>query len=154
MRLWGCHSARHAEVDIAGDRDGLRHLARLIRGGTTAVTSLDRPPSSWTKDEGRPLDALRLTPVDGQRLSFRREKATLVVSGERSELARIVASAIDQLVELPYRTSSVPLDATPWDGLPHGVGSESLTLTPVASSDSRLRDTHDVRASKYPRRFW
>jgi hypothetical protein len=109
--IWGVYSDKHGEVDLGGDRDSLRELGEKITRGLAGDVHLGEPPADWLL-EGRPLQAIRLDPSDdpADLILLRRDGPTLVISGQRSELARIVGSGILDLSGAPYRVTanSVP----------------------------------------------
>jgi hypothetical protein len=117
VRLWAVYSDRHTEIDIFGDRDGLRALAAAAAQVEPLELALDDPPAEW-QEEGRPLTSIRVAPGDGRdaRICFEREGSALVMSGSSEELARIVGGAITSLAAGPASqnrvSSHVHLDPT------------------------------------------
>lgn len=108
MRLWAIYSDAHTEVDIFGDREGLRALA-------TAATQLDRidlpldTPPLDDDEHHHPLESIRIEPHVGEdpRICFRRAGATLLLSGSSGELARIVGGSIGRLAEGPETKNGI-----------------------------------------------
>ena len=98
MSLYATYSDLHTEVDISGDAEGLRALAVALTQPNPIEIALDEPPDEPppANSESHPMESISIEPNDGgdRRIRFRRERATLVISGSSQELSRIVASAI------------------------------------------------------------
>jgi hypothetical protein len=115
--LWGFYSDVHPEVDITGDREGLRLLAAGIAGGDQLDVPLDRPPAARI-GEDHPVNGIQVRPRQGSdgRICFVRSGDILVMAGSAGELAHIVGSAIRHLADGPSHhgpvASHVHLDPT------------------------------------------
>jgi hypothetical protein len=135
MKIWGIYSDAHPELDLGGERQGLRELAERIISAHVGDVVLDAPPADW-EDGTHALHTIRLAPSDdpADRIEFRREGTVLVVAGGSAELARIVGGSINNLADSPYRVTegSVPthlhLDPTS-DPERRTYSAESLSLT-------------------------
>jgi hypothetical protein len=108
MRLWAVYSDDHAEVDIGGDREGLRALASAVRLADPVELALDAPPAELAGDSHQ-LHCVRVRPVDSKdgRICFRRDGSVLVVSGKSEELSRIVGHAVADIAEGPPKRTGV-----------------------------------------------
>lgn len=108
MRLWAVYSDDHTEVDIGGDREGLRALASAVRLADPVELALDAPPAELLGGSHQ-LHCVRVRPVDSEdgRICFRREGSALVVSGKREELSRIVGHAVTNIAEGPPKRNGV-----------------------------------------------
>ena len=108
MKLWALYSDDHSEVDVGGDRDGLRALAQSLRQDDPLELVLDNPPETWTGN-WRALRFVRVQPVGSEdaRICFERDEAALIISGKPDELARIVAHAVAQVAEGPATKNGV-----------------------------------------------
>jgi len=102
VRLWAVYSDRHTEVDINGDRDGLRALAAAAAQVDPLELALDDPPVEW-QESSHPLKSIRVAPGESgdARVCFGRDGSALVMSGSSEELARIVGGSITFLAEGP-----------------------------------------------------
>jgi hypothetical protein len=144
MALWAVFSDRHTEVDIAGDRAGLRALASAASGGVPCTLGLDQPHPNWlVAVSAHPLVAIRVEPcgLPGARIVFRREAEVLVISGRPDGLAGI-GGAIAELASGPLRINTVGahvhLDPTS-DPERQFYGEDSISL--VVGIDEGLDDT-------------
>lgn len=108
MKLWAAFSDQHSEVDVGGDREGLRALAHALRQNHPLELVLDAPPKKWHA-EAHALRFVRLRPDQSEdaHICFGRDDAALVVSGKQEELARIVANAVAQVAEGPPTKNGV-----------------------------------------------
>lgn len=109
MKLWATHDAAYAEVDVAGDREGLQALATAALDDDAIDLVLDAPPDDW-KQYGVPLETIRIEPRnEGEsRISFSHEGAALVIGGAPAELARVVSSSLASLAQEPASKNAVP----------------------------------------------
>jgi hypothetical protein len=107
--LWGIYSDAHDEVDLGGDREGLRRLAQRFDHGDADEPVLDDPPSSW-REGAHALRSIRFEPNAVSLILVRREDRSLVISGPQAELTRIFGGSIAQLADAPHRVAqgSVP----------------------------------------------
>jgi hypothetical protein len=51
VKLWAVYSDQHTEVDISGDRDGLRALAAAVAQDESMELALGDPPPEWQETE-------------------------------------------------------------------------------------------------------
>ncbi|HEY7149411.1 MAG TPA: hypothetical protein VH420_08190 [Gaiellaceae bacterium] len=114
MLLWATYSDLHTEVDVSGDREGLRALADALSRPSAKEIVLDQPPIAvdqppFAITESHPMESISIEPNDGgdPRIRFRREGTTLVISGSGQELARIVGGAIGDVAAGPETKSGV-----------------------------------------------
>jgi hypothetical protein len=110
MTLWAVFSDRHTEVDIAGDRTGLRALASAVSSSDVCRLDLDEPHPNWlVATSAHPLASILVEPSDhpSARIVFSRDGEALVISGRSDELERIVGGAITQLGRGPLRINTV-----------------------------------------------
>ena len=114
MLLWATYSDLHAEVDVSGDREGLRALAVALSQPSANEIALDEPPIALDEPhfaitESHPMESISIEPNDGgdPRIRFKREGATLVTSGSSQELSRIVGGAIGDVAAGPETKSGV-----------------------------------------------
>jgi hypothetical protein len=112
MKLWAIYSDSHPEVDIYGDRDGLRLLASAMSQADRSELPLDAVPLKW-QEFGYAVTLIRVEPSEAAdpRICFGRDGSVWVVSGSSRELSRIVGSSISNLADGPQR-SHLHLDPT------------------------------------------
>jgi hypothetical protein len=108
MRLWAVFSDQHTEVDISGDRDGLRALAAAAARDDSMELALDDPPPEW-QEKSHPLKSISVAPRHSgdARICFGRNGAALVMSGSSEELGRIVGGSIARLADGPATENGV-----------------------------------------------
>ena len=108
MRLWGTYHD-YPEIDIVGDRDGLRVLAGAGKQAQQLTLSLDEPPLAF-REFGDALDAVRIEPDDlgDPRICYRRSGKALIVSGSSGEIARLFGGNIDRLAAGPESKNGIP----------------------------------------------
>jgi hypothetical protein len=108
MRLWGVYSDLHSEIELVGDRDGLRALATAAAQAAPLELALDEPRVRPQQD-AHALHRIRLEPTDSDdsRIAIRREGATAVLSGNAAEVARIIGGSLAELAELPQKANGV-----------------------------------------------
>lgn len=107
MLLWATYSDLHTEVDVSGDREGLRALAVALSQPNANEIALDEPPFAIT--ESHPMESISIEPNDGEdpRIRFRRKGTTLVISGSSQELSQIVGGPIGDVAAGPETKSGV-----------------------------------------------
>jgi hypothetical protein len=98
VTLWGIYSDVYSEVNLGGDVVGLRQLAEAIVNARTDDLVLANAPPGWLEGT-RPLDGLPLSPTadSTDRIRFSRDGSILLITGQQSELGRILAGPIAEL---------------------------------------------------------
>src|SRR5262249_25639322 len=109
VRLWATHDAGREDVDVAGDREGLRALAAAASQAEPLDLILDAPPGGW-EDRGRPLEATRIKPPDrgDPQISFPTIEPALWIAGAPAAVMRIVGGSLTMLAEGPGSRNGVP----------------------------------------------
>jgi hypothetical protein len=111
MILWATYSDLHTQVDISGDREGLRALAVALSQPDANKIALDEPPIEppLAITGSHPMESISIEPNDGgdPRIRFGREGTTLVISGSSQELSRIVGGSIGDVAEGPETKGGV-----------------------------------------------
>jgi hypothetical protein len=108
VKLWAIYSDAHAEIDVYGDRDGLRALPAAASQGNRLELPLDEPPVGWN-ELGRTVRVIRVDPnqTGDPRICFRRDGSVFVLSGSNRELSRIVGSSTSELADGPEKQNGV-----------------------------------------------
>src|SRR5829696_9382815 len=108
VKLWAIYSDAHTEVDIYGDREGLRTLAAAASQADGLELPLNEPPVARL-EFGHPVGSIRVAPSEAgdPRICFGRDGSVWVLSGNTHELSRIVASSIAHLADGPETQNGV-----------------------------------------------